>query len=72
MKKLKYGKTIILLCITALMFSLSNGAIAKESKPKICPGSGERCAKVRILGIGLWWMGKTPGGPAIVIEEEEK
>jgi hypothetical protein len=36
----------------------------------ICPGTGERCAQVKVLFFHIWKM-KEKGGPGIIIIEEE-
>lgn len=46
-------------------------ASASETETIVCPGSGERCARVYVWGVGLWWKKKTKGGPGLIIKEIE-
>jgi hypothetical protein len=37
----------------------------------ICPGSGERCAQVKVLFFKYWKMKEKDGPGVIIIEDEE-
>ena len=66
MKVNKLLSSIAVICLSILFTMLS----LADDNTEICPGKGERCARVRVIGVGLWWMSKTPGGPAVIIREE--
>lgn len=67
-KKLLLGLfTLLLLGLmnltpTATLKALSGGEA--EQEVVVCPGKGERCAKV----AGIFWKKKTKGGPGIIIK----
>ncbi len=42
---------------------------SNASETIICPGSGERCAQIKVLFIKYWKM-KEKGGPGVIIIDE--
>jgi hypothetical protein len=58
---MKASRLLIVLLVLIPVLALSN------DETEVCPGRGERCAYVKILGIKIWQK-KTKGGPGIIIK----
>jgi hypothetical protein len=51
-----------------IIFLITGPYLAKgNDDTDVCPGRGERCAYVKILGIKIWQK-KAKGGPGIIIK----
>ena len=58
---MKKYRNWILLLVLCPMLALGN------DETEVCPGRGERCAYVKILGVKIWQK-KTRGGPGVIIK----
>ena len=65
-------KRIVRISLLSLIVLSAPGLNAqdKEQETIVCPGSGERCAYVKILGVKIWSK-KDKDGPGILIKEKD-
>ncbi len=52
----------VIMCIAAIAFGQD------KTETEVCPGRGERCAYVKVLGIKIWSK-KDKGAPGIIIKQ---
>ncbi len=62
----RYTKWLVVCLLGGMLLA----AVPVKAEEIICPGSGERCAQVKIWFVKYWKM-KEKGGPGIIIIEEE-
>ena len=56
-----FKRVLVIFLLAGPFLALGN------EETEVCPGRGERCAYVKILGIKIWQK-KTRGGPGIIIK----
>lgn len=60
-------KTLIRILFFLIICVIPFTGQANEEETIVCPGRGERCAYVKILGIKIWQK-KTRGGPGVIVK----
>ena len=63
----RYFKYAVLIIAMASFLTVQ---ATDEDETEFCPGKGERCAYVKVLGI-KFWSKKDKGGPGILIKSEK-
>ncbi|MCA6074157.1 hypothetical protein [Fulvivirga sedimenti] len=64
--KRHFRNTVLIMVLASFL----NVQAADEDETEFCPGRGERCAYVKVLGIKIWSK-KEKDGPGILIKSEK-